>query len=237
MREDFDVEDQEGTAQFAFSEKSIRMAFIRKVYGILMIQLAITVGFIALFIYQEDVKTFSYDHPELCWSAMAATLVFVIVLTCFKDIRRRSPINIILLLLFTICEGVVLGSVSALYDTADVMIAIGVCAAVCLALTLFALQTKWDFTLCGGIVYVSVIVLLMFGIVALCVQDKVVDIVYASLGALVFSIYLVIDTQLMLGGKHNYAISPEEYIFAALNLYLDIINIFLYILTIIGRSR
>lgn len=40
-----------------------------------------------------------------------------------------------------------------------------------------------------------------------------------------------------MGGKHKYSISPEEYIFAALNLYLDIINIFLYILTIIGASR
>lgn len=60
---------------------------------------------------------------------------------------------------------------------------------------------------------------------------------YASIGALVFSLYLVYDTQLMMGGKHKYSISPEEYIFAALNLYLDIINIFLYILTIIGAAR
>ena len=117
------------------------------------------------------------------------------------------------------------------------MIAVGVCAVVCLALTIFALQTKWDFTLCGGIVFVGIIILLIFGIVAICIPSKVLDLVYASLGALLFSIYLVIDTQLMLGGKHNYAISPEEYIFAALNLYLDIINIFLYILTIVSRSR
>lgn len=41
----------------------------------------------------------------------------------------------------------------------------------------------------------------------------------------------------MLGGKHKYALSPEEYIFAALNLYLDIINIFIYILSIVGGSR
>lgn len=61
--------------------------------------------------------------------------------------------------------------------------------------------------------------------------------VYASIGALIFSLYLVYDTQLMMGGKHKYSISPEEYIFAALNLYLDIINIFLYILTIIGAAR
>ena len=49
--------------------------------------------------------------------------------------------------------------------------------------------------------------------------------------------YLVVDTQMMMGGKHKYSLSPEEYIFAALNLYLDIINLFLFILTIIGAVR
>lgn len=39
------------------------------------------------------------------------------------------------------------------------------------------------------------------------------------------------------GGKHKYSISPEEYIFAALNLYIDIVNIFMYILMLIGASR
>ena len=99
------------------------------------------------------------------------------------------------------------------------------------------MQTKWDFTACGGILFVCVIVLFLFGILAICMQNKVVNLIYASLGALIFSVYLVFDTQLMLGGKHKYSISPEEYIFAALNLYLDIINIFLYILAIVGGSR
>lgn len=67
------------------------------------------------------------------------------------------------------------------------------------------------------------------------VRNEILSLVYACLGALLFSFYLVYDTQLMLGGKHKYSISPEEYIFAALNLYLDIVNIFLYILQIIGR--
>ena len=36
-----------------------------------------------------------------------------------------------------------------------------------------------------------------------------------------------------MGGDHKYAISPEEYIFAALAIYLDIINIFMYLLRLI----
>lgn len=57
---------------------------------------------------------------------------------------------------------------------------------------------------------------------------------FGSVGALIFSLYIVYDTQMMMGGKHKYSLSPEEYIFAALNLYLDIINLFRYVLCIVG---
>ena len=60
---------------------------------------------------------------------------------------------------------------------------------------------------------------------------------FGAAGALVFSLYLVYDTQLMLGGKHKYALSPEEHIFAALNLYIDVVQLFMYILMIVGGSR
>ena len=43
-----------------------------------------------------------------------------------------------------------LGTVSAHFDAEAVLIAAGICAGVTLGLTIFALQTKWDFTLCGG---------------------------------------------------------------------------------------
>lgn len=142
-----------------------------------------------------------------------------------------------MLFIFTIAEGFLLGVSASYYQQDAVLMAVGITAAVCLALTLFAFQTKYDFTMMGGILLVAVIILMVFGIVAIFVHNKIVQLVYASLGALIFSIYLIYDTQLMMGGKHKYSISPEEYVFAALNLYLDIINIFMYILAIIGHAR
>ncbi|XP_023224662.1 protein lifeguard 1-like [Centruroides sculpturatus] len=81
------------------------------------------------------------------------------------------------------------------------------------------------------------IVLIIFGFVAIFLpHNRILNLVYASIGALLFSLYIIFDTQLMLGGKLKYAISPEEYIFAVLNLYLDIINLFLMILQIFANS-
>jgi len=119
----------------------------------------------------------------------------------------------------------------------QVMLAVGITAAVCLGLTVFAFQTKIDFTGLHSVLFVAVLILIIFGIIAMIWKEKIITLVYAALGALIFSLYLIYDTQMMIGGKHKYSISPEEYIFAALSLYLDVINIFLYILTIIGASR
>ena len=57
----------------------------------------------------------------------------------------------------------------------------------------------------------------------------------SSGGALLFSFFIVYDTQIMVGGDHKYALCPEEYVFAALNLYLDVINLFLHILRLMNR--
>lgn len=222
---------------FDFGEQSVRRGFIRKVYAILCVQLGITLSFICWFLYHSPTKKFVRAHPEMVWISFGVIIVVMIILVCCGETRRKSPMNFILLFLFTLAESFVLAANATFYDADAVAMAVGITAAVCLGLTLFAFQTKYDFTLCGGFLFVAVIILLLFGIIAIFVHNKIFQLVYASLGALLFSFYLVYDTQLMLGGKHKYSISPEEYIFAALNLYLDIINIFMYILAIIGNSR
>ncbi|ESO03372.1 hypothetical protein HELRODRAFT_80314, partial [Helobdella robusta] len=65
---------------------------------------------------------------------------------------------------------------------------------------------------------------------------QVLQCVYGSVCALLFSMYLVFDTQLLMGDKSN-RISEEEYIYAALQLYLDMVQIFLAILQIAGAVK
>ena len=59
--------------------------------------------------------------------------------------------------------------------------------------------------------------------------------VYSSLMALLFSMFLVYDTQRIMGGK-KHSISPEEHIFASITIYIDVVYIFLAILGIGGRD-
>ncbi|KAG5315020.1 LFG1 protein, partial [Acromyrmex insinuator] len=228
---------QDEVKGFEFSDKTIRNGFIRKVYSILMCQLLITLGMITLLLYHRPTQLWVKNHSELFWIAFALTLVLLICMTCCTNVRRKAPMNFIFLFLFTFAEAFLLSVAASTYESQEVMLAVGITAAVCLGLTIFAFQTKIDFTGLHSVLFVAVLILLIFGIIAVIWHGKVITLVYASLGAFIFSLYLIYDTQMMIGGKHKYSISPEEYIFAALSLYLDVVNIFLYILTIIGVSR
>ncbi|CAF4903339.1 unnamed protein product, partial [Rotaria sp. Silwood2] len=60
--------------------------------------------------------------------------------------------------------------------------------------------------------------------------------IYAGVGAVVFSIFLAVDTQMIMGGKRH-EISAEDHVFASLMLYIDIVYIFIYILSLIGNRE
>lgn len=58
----------------------------------------------------------------------------------------------------------------------------------------------------------------------------------AGIMVLLFTFYIIYDTQLMLGEfkGHKVQFGVDDYVFAALNLYLDILNLFLYLLQLFG---
>jgi len=221
-----------------FGEKAVRRAFIRKVYSILMCQLVLTGAIISVFMYVEPVKTYVRGNMWVYYCSMAVMFVCLIAMACCESVRRKFPTNLVFLGVFTFCEGIMLGTVATFYQADAVLIAVGITAGVTLALTVFAFQTKIDFTVCGGMLCAVLFIFIIAGIImAFLPKTKWTMIGYGSVGALIFSLYIVYDTQLMMGGKHKYSLSPEEYVFASLNLYLDIINLFLYILMIVGASR
>ncbi|XP_058124574.1 protein lifeguard 1-like [Anopheles coustani] len=185
----------------------------------------------------EPTKGVVQRSAPLFWLAFIVMFISIICISCCGEMRRKAPMNFILLGLFTLAESFLVAVVTAQYNADEVMLALGITAAICLGLTLFAFQTKYDFTMMGGFLFCVVLVFFLFGLISIFFEGKVITLIYSALGALIFSMFLVYDTQIMLDGKHKFSISPEEYVFAALNLYLDVINLFLHILRFIGASK
>jgi len=110
----------------------------------------------------------------------------------------------------------------------------------------FCPQTKYDITKWGGILFLMFVVFCILGLVWMLVgifvnmdpkTYNIVELLYASVGILIFVGLLIYDTQLLLGGDHKYAISPEDYVMGALSIYLDIINLFLLLLRLISAIQ
>lgn len=219
-------------------EKQLRRGFVRKVYSILFIQMLVTAGSVALFISNDDVMDYVQTNPWVMYTSIGLYFFSAIAIICCGELRRKHPHGLICLSVLTIALSVMVGIVSAQYQTETVLWAALTTSGCVAGLTMYACQTKYDFTMMGGMLSSMIFVFIMSWFILwwFPITDTV-SLVYSSLGALLMCFFIVYDTQLMLGGKHKLAIGLDEYVFAALNLYLDIINLFLYILQILGGSR
>ncbi|KAL6456021.1 hypothetical protein MHYP_G00358720 [Metynnis hypsauchen] len=233
--------DDEGfTTSPGWESMSVRHTFIRKVYMILAAQLLVTVAIVAVFTFVDPVRNFVVRNPAVYWASYAVYFVTHIMLVCCKGPRRRFPWNLLLLAIFTLAMSYMTGTISSYYNTKAVFLALGITVVVCIAVTVFCFQTKVDFTKCGGLFCVLGLVVFVTGIItAIVLSFKYIPwlhMVYAAIGAVVFTLFLAYHTQLLIGNR-KHSISPEEYVFAALSIYVDIIQIFLFLLQIIGASQ
>ncbi|KAG8585209.1 hypothetical protein GDO81_004923 [Engystomops pustulosus] len=194
----------------------------------------------ANYLYSDPVKEYVQDNPGWYWASYAVFFTTYLVLACCNGPRRYFPWNLILLTIFTLSMAYVTGMIASYYDTKSVILCLGITALVCLAVTLFSFQTKVDFTSCHGLLFTLVMVLLFSGLFLVVLIPfqymPWLHVIYAVLGAIVFTLFLAFDTQMLIGNRRN-ALSPEEYIFGALNIYLDIIYIFTFLLQLFGTSQ
>ncbi|KAG7466949.1 hypothetical protein MATL_G00147770 [Megalops atlanticus] len=232
--------DTEGfTTAGTWDSMSVRHAFVRKVYLILASQLFVTVSIVAVFTFVRQVNLFVITNPGVYWASYAVYVVTYIVLACCKGPRRRFPWNVILLTIFTLAMSYMTGTIASYHSTKAVFLALGITMIVCILVTIFCFQTKVDITKCNGLLCILAMVLIVTGIITAIVLafDYVpwLQMLYAAIGAIVFTVFLVYHTQLLIGNR-KHAISPEEYVYAALSIYVDIILIFLSVLQISGFS-
>uniref|UniRef100_A0A674MEN5 Protein lifeguard 2 n=1 Tax=Takifugu rubripes TaxID=31033 RepID=A0A674MEN5_TAKRU len=221
--------DVEMLTESSWNDCNIRRIFIRKVR-------AVTDGVS----FSDPVKDYIQSNPGWYWASYAVFFITYLTLSCFTAPRRQFPWNLIMLAIFTLSLSYMTGMLSSFYNTKSVVLCLGITAAVCLLVTIFSFQTKFDVTSYQGVLFIFCMVLFLSGIMlALILPFKYVpwlDTLYATLGAILFTMFLAFDTQLLMGNK-RYTISPEEYVFATLNIYLDIIYIFSFFLQIFGTRR
>jgi FtsH-binding integral membrane protein len=231
------IEDCPGDTRVDQAMKHVRLGFIRKVYAILIVQLFVTIAIAAPLCLMS--KQWVLNHIYVFRIARWVSLGVIIGMTCCcRQAARNFPTNYLLLFAFTASEAVVIGFVGALYETNSVLIAAGVTVAACVGLSAYASFTNTDYTGYGPYLFVVLFTLCLWSFIAILFpMDPLTHKVLAAIGTLLFCCYIVYDTQLIIGGRHKVQFNIDDYVFAALNLYLDIVNLFLFILSLFGKRR
>jgi len=215
----------------------IRNGFIKKVYSILSAQLLLTAAVAAPLVMDGEVQKWVKTQGQtLIIVVCVLNIVLICAMACCRTAMRSFPTNYIMLFAFTATEGFLVGVICSTYELESVMCAVIATGLLVGCLTVYAIITKSDFTGFGVYLFAALLVLLIFGLFCWLFPFPWMQTVYCCLGILIFSFYLIFDTQLIMG-KGELRLGIDDYVYAALNLYLDIIQLFLYILQLIGDRR
>lgn len=233
------IDDFSYGTSVATCSASVRLGFIRKVYGILAAQLALTTAVCAMFMFIPPLRSFALASAGvLTVVGFIGTLGTLFALVFKKD---EYPLNMNLLAAFTFCESVLVATICARYAASGlsylVLEALLVTFAIFGGITLYAFTSKKDFSFMGGALYACLMALLACSFINFIIgvtgnKSPALAFLISWGGSVLFSLYILYDTSLII---HH--LGPDDAIMAAVNLYLDILNLFLHILSILSRSR
>jgi len=209
------------------SSPEVRTAFIRKVYTILFCQILATCLVAGVLSQSASAISWVQQHTWSFYIPLFGTLVNLGLLY-WK--RHSHPLNLVLLSTFTAMEAFTLGVLTAFSDNIIVLQALLITLGVFLGLTLFTLQSKYDFSGLGPWLFGALVAMVMTGLVGVFIPfSRTMDLIYAIGGCLIFSGYIVYDTFTI-----TKRLSPDEYIMGAISLYLDFVNLFINILRLLN---
>ena len=208
-----------------------RATLVRRTYGLVFVSVIVTALGVAFGFTQPALMQAVAQHPFIAMIATFAPLVMAM------QARRSFPRNLILTLVFTFVEGIFLAPFLLFAERANPGI-IGQAGLLTLStfgvLTLYAVISKRDFSAWGSFFIVGLWVLIATSLINLFVGSALASLWIAAGTVLVFSGLLVFDTwRIVRSGQYG----PDDYVPAAVNIYLDLLNLFLAILTLLGGGR
>jgi len=229
-----------GISSQGFESADVRRVFIRKVYSVLTVQLFFTAGVIALFnnndAIQDALGRGSSTGLAVMWTCNILFMVTYFCLVCpCCNFQRKYPLNIIFLALLTIAMSLMTAVITCYYSTSAVLQAFGTTAGIVLTVTGLTFWSKFDITKFWMIFFIIPPLMLFSWLFAFISGSSVAITVYCAIGVVAFTIYLAFDTKMIMGGG-RLELSPDDWIVAVVQLYVDIIQIFLYLLQLFGRS-
>ena len=206
-----------------------RATLVRRTYSLVLVSVLVTMVGASFAMSQKSLMMAVAAHPFIAFFASLAPLLLAT--------RKKAdfPMNIGLILLFNFAMGVMISPTLYVFGQRQPGL-IAQAAVLTLGafgiLTLYAFVSRRDFSAWGSFLIVGLWVLIGTSLLNLFFQNAAVDLWLASVAVLLFSGLLVYDTWRL---RNFYG--PDEYVGAAVQIYLDLLNMFMAILRILGGRR
>jgi FtsH-binding integral membrane protein len=206
-----------------------RATLVRRTYSLVLVSVLVTIVGATYGLSQPRLMLAVSQHPFIAFFASLAPLLMAT--------RKKTdfPFNIGLVLLFNLVMGVIISPALFFYGRQQPGL-IGQAAVLTIGafgiLTVYAFVSRRDFSAWGSFLMVGLWVLIGTMFLNMFFQNQAVDLWLASVAVLLFSGLLVFDTWRL---RNLYG--PDEYVGAAVQIYLDLLNIFMAVLRVLGNRR
>jgi FtsH-binding integral membrane protein len=213
---------------------------IRKVYMWMSLALVIT-GFTAYYVAtNETILTTIFTNQILFWGLIIAELGLVFGLSAAIN-RLSLTTATLMFVLYSVINGATMSFIFLAYTMSSITSVFFITAGTFAVMALFGYFTKTDLSSMGKILFMALIGIIIATIVNIFVKSSGLEMILNYLGVLIFVGLTAYDTQKI---KQMLQMAPDAgegaqkiALLGALSLYLDFINLFLYLLRIFGGKR
>lgn len=178
----------------------------------------------------------------MVWGILIAEIVLVLILSRFIE-KMSSSVAIVCFFLYAVLNGITFSTIFLAYDLGSIASVFFITAGTFGVMCAYGYLTKKDLTSVGNICFMALIGLIIAGIANMFIMNNIFYMAISSAGVLIFVGLTAYDTQKIknmsyyVTNKDNEELETKGSILGALTLYLDFINLFLYILRIFGKRR
>ena len=236
--QDFELKEYASANERQWSVSEAFPVLMRKVYLWMTMALAIT-GFTAYGVATSPgIRQAICANPAVMWGIIIAELILVV--TVSGAINRLSlSVATLLFIVYSVLNGALLSSVFLVYTASSVATVFFITAGTFAAMALVGYTTKTDLSSMGKILLMALIGMIIATIVNLFVKSTGLELIISYIGVLVFVGLTAYDSQkikqMLLQAPDASEGAQKVALLGALSLYLDFINLFLYLLRIFGR--
>ncbi|KGN99602.1 membrane protein [Porphyromonas macacae] len=223
----------------AYVAGSVMSKLLSKVFLWMTIALGIT-GLTSMLVYNSSFVFTLMQNPMLMWGLVIAELIMVIALSAAIN-KISFTAATLMFIIYSILNGVMLSSIFLIYTQASISLAFFVTAGTFGAMALWGYTTRRDLSKMGSILFMALIGLIIATIVNIFLKSSAIYWITTYAGVLIFTGLTAWDVQkikrMLSTADEVNDTTKKVALLGALSLYLDFINLFLYILRIFGNKN